>query len=108
MTSVSSRFVRNGVVVLDGMAESCSLNEQSLLEVDGGLSRFDSRLYLKPNTLESPVSDVHNCVPRNNLNYWSYRVSQTYFHDPQYRCAVCYGSAGEGENVPSLEYYFPS
>ena len=27
-----SRFVRNGVVVLDGTAESCSLNEQSLLE----------------------------------------------------------------------------
>ena len=35
-TTVGSRFVRNGVVALDGTAESCSLNEQSLLEVDSG------------------------------------------------------------------------
>ena len=34
-TTVGSRFVRNGVVVLDSAAESCSLNEQSLLEIDG-------------------------------------------------------------------------
>ena len=102
-TTVGSRFVRNGVV-----AESRSLNEQSLLEVDGRFSRFDSRLHLKSNTLESPDSDVHNCVPRNNLNYRSCRVSQTYFVDPQNTCAVSCGSAGEVENVPSLGHHFPA
>ena len=76
-TTVGSCFVRNGVV-----SESCSLTEQSLLEIDEKFSRFDSRLHLKFNTLESPDSDGHNCVRRNNLNCRSCRVSQKYFVDP--------------------------
>ena len=96
-TTVGSRFVRNGVV-----AESYSLTEQSLLEIDEKFSRFDSRLHLRSNTLESPDSDVHN------LSYRSCRVSQTYFVDPQNTCAVGCGSAGEVEKVPALGHHFPA
>ena len=61
-TTVGSRFVRNGVVVLDSAAESCSLNEQSLLEIDGFFSRFDSRIHLKSNSWNLRFGRIQLCA----------------------------------------------
>eukprot|EP00450_Noctiluca_scintillans_P010731 CAMPEP_0194488180 /NCGR_PEP_ID=MMETSP0253-20130528/8192_1 /TAXON_ID=2966 /ORGANISM="Noctiluca scintillans" /LENGTH=1799 /DNA_ID=CAMNT_0039328509 /DNA_START=26 /DNA_END=5425 /DNA_ORIENTATION=+ len=82
-TSFSFKKIHNepDAVVVSHVFENCSLNDGDIIQQYGRNYRFDKRLALQANDVESPLDDGVACVGRNLVNEKFCKTAENLFPD---------------------------